>query len=97
MVLMYFGINGFIIRFAFTMQGITTAIVLSTSGYINASPQNLYPEQPPAAIFGLRAMLTLVPIAASIVTIWALQMYPLHSKRLKQMQAKTADLRKAKP
>lgn len=93
---MYFGINGFVIRFAFTMQGITTAVVLSTSGYINASAQNLYPEQPPAAIFGLRAMLSLVPIAASLVTIWALQMYPLHSERLKKMRAKTAGLRKAK-
>ncbi|MEX1071433.1 MAG: MFS transporter, partial [Anaerolineales bacterium] len=77
---MYFGINGFIIRFAFTMQGITTAIVLSTSGYVSASAQDLFPTQPPEAIFGIRAMVSLVPILASIVAIWALRQYARHTK-----------------
>jgi GPH family glycoside/pentoside/hexuronide:cation symporter len=92
---MYFGINGFIIRFAFTMQGITTAIVLSSSGYISSIGLDT-PVQPESAIFGLRAMMVLIPIAASLVTIGALQLYPLHSARLKQVQTRVAAIRKTK-
>jgi GPH family glycoside/pentoside/hexuronide:cation symporter len=92
---MYFGINGFIIRFAFTMQGITTAIVLSVGGYVNANAQNLYPQQPPAAVLGMRALVSIVPILASTVTIWALNRYPLHSERLSKIRAKAARLRKS--
>lgn len=91
---MYFGINGFIIRFAFTMQGITTGIVLSSSGYISAALES-NPVQPPSAIFGIRAMIALVPVVASLVAIWALQKYPLHSARLKTVRDKVKRLRKA--
>lgn len=86
---MYFGMNGFVIRFAFTMQGITTAIILSSSGYLAGEP-----VQSASAVFGIRAMMALIPIAASLVTIAALQMYPLHSARLKTVRARVDDLRK---
>ncbi|HEY4718197.1 MAG TPA: MFS transporter [Anaerolineales bacterium] len=89
---MYFGINGFIIRFAFTMQGITTAVVLSASGYISGVVDA---AQPASAVFGIRAMIALVPIVASLVTISALQMYPLHSARLKTVRARVGRLRKS--
>jgi GPH family glycoside/pentoside/hexuronide:cation symporter len=89
----YFGINGFLIRFAFTMQGITTAVVLSLTGYIPAEV-GVAAIQPAAAIFGIRAMVALVPIAASLVTIAALQMYPLHSGRLKVVRARVEELRR---
>ncbi|MEX1247400.1 MAG: MFS transporter [Anaerolineales bacterium] len=91
---MYFGINGFVIRFAFTMQGITTAIVLSSSGYISGAVE-ADPVQPASAIFGIRAMIALVPILASLVTIAALQMYPLHTGRLKTVRARVGRIRKA--
>jgi GPH family glycoside/pentoside/hexuronide:cation symporter len=89
----YFGINGFLIRFAFTMQGITTAVVLSLTGYIPAE-SGVAAVQPAAAIFGIRAIVALVPIAASLVTIAALQMYPLHSGRLKLVRARVEELRR---
>jgi GPH family glycoside/pentoside/hexuronide:cation symporter len=92
---MYFGINGFIIRFAFTLQGLTTATVLSLTNYVNATANVLYPEQPASAVFGIRAMTSLAPIAASVIVIWALQMYPLHTERLKALRAKIASLREA--
>lgn len=92
---MYFGINGFIIRFAFTLQGLTTAAVLTLTNYVNATATVLYPEQPASAVFGIRAMTSLAPIVASAVVIWALQMYPLHSERLKALRAKVASLREA--
>ena len=88
----YFGINGFLIRFAFTMQGITTAVVLSLSGYI-PSVSGVAAVQPATAIFGIRAMIALVPIAASLVTIAALQMYPLHSARLQRVRVRVGELK----
>jgi GPH family glycoside/pentoside/hexuronide:cation symporter len=90
----YFGINGFLIRFAFTMQGITTAVVLSFSGYIPAV-SGVAAFQPASAIFGIRAMVALIPILASLVTIAALQMYPLHSARLKRVRVRVDKLRKS--
>jgi len=90
----YFGINGFLIRFAFTMQGITTAVVLSLSGYI-PSVSGVAAVQPATAIFGIRAIIALVPIAASLVTIAALQMYPLHSAKLKRVRVRVDELKKS--
>ncbi|HLB49850.1 MAG TPA: MFS transporter [Anaerolineales bacterium] len=90
---MYFGINGFIIRFAFSMQGITTGTILYLSRYISSTPDNLYPEQPAPAVLGIRAMTSIIPIIASVIAIWALQRYPLHSERLKAMREKIAAMR----
>ena len=91
----YFGITGFLIRFAFTMQGITTALVLSLSGYIPAV-SGVPSIQPATAIFGIRAMISLVPILASLVTIVALQMYSLHSAKLKSVRVRMEERRKTK-
>ena len=48
---LYFGMNGFVIRFAFTIQGLITAVVLTSSGYVAATDFNLYPEQPATAVW----------------------------------------------
>ena len=90
----YFGINGFLIRFAFTMQGFTTALVLSLSGYIPAV-SGVPSIQPATALFGIRAMIALVPIVASLVTIAALQMYPLHSAKVRSVRVRVEELRKS--
>ena len=79
---MYFGMNGFLIRFAFTMQGITTGTILYLTRYVNSTPDNLYPVQPAAAVLGIRVMTTLLPGLASLVVLWALSRYPLHGARL---------------
>jgi glycoside/pentoside/hexuronide:cation symporter, GPH family len=90
---MYFGINGFVIRFAFTMQGLTTAAILTSTRYVSSSPENLYPTQPPAALLGIRAMIALLPIAASIVVIAALRRYPIHGERHRALRATLARMR----
>ena len=63
---LYFGMNGFVIRFAFTIQGIITAVILTTTGYIASSDAVLYPEQPQAAVWGIRSMIALFPTLALI-------------------------------
>ena len=72
---MYFGLNGFVIRFAFTMQGLCTGAILQFTRYVGSTPGSLYPAQPPAALLGIRTLVALLPIAASIVVVAALSRY----------------------
>jgi GPH family glycoside/pentoside/hexuronide:cation symporter len=90
---LYFGINGFIIRFAFTLQGITVGLVFALSGYVSSTGGDLFPEQPASAVLGIRMMTTLVPALASLIAIGFLQGYPLYAGRLKAMREKLAQLR----
>jgi GPH family glycoside/pentoside/hexuronide:cation symporter len=84
---MYFGLNGFVIRFAFTMQGLSTGAILHLTRYVGSSTENLYPAQPPAALLGIRTLIALLPLAASLVVVAALQRYPLHGPRYRAMRA----------
>jgi GPH family glycoside/pentoside/hexuronide:cation symporter len=88
---MYFGINGFMIRFGVTLQGLTTSAILLTSGYV-ANPA-ADAAQPASAVFGIRAMITLIPMLASLVAILGLQVYPLHGGKLQTMRARSKKLR----
>ena len=90
---MYFGLNGLIIRFAFTLQGLATGLILHATRYVGASPQNLYPVQPEAALLGIRTLMALLPILASLVVIAALQGYPLHGERYRRMREALARIR----
>src|SRR5262249_19618213 len=83
---MYCGLNGFASRFAFTMQGLSTGLILHFTRYVGSTPRHLYPEQPPAAVLGIRTLVALLPIAASLVVIAALQRYPLHGARYHAMR-----------
>jgi GPH family glycoside/pentoside/hexuronide:cation symporter len=83
---MYFGLNGFVIRFAFTMQGLSTGLVLHATRFTGSTPENLYPEQPAAAVLGIRALVALLPVAASVVVVAALERYPLHGARYAAMR-----------
>ena len=84
---MFFGINGLIIRFAFTMQGILITLVLISTRYVASTPALLYPEQPAAALLGIRAMTALAPLAASGLIIYFLSRYPLQGRRLADLRA----------
>jgi GPH family glycoside/pentoside/hexuronide:cation symporter len=89
---MYFGINGLMIRLAVSLQGIVIGRILSFTGYVPSTEAVLYPGQPAVAVFGMRAMLTLIPILASLVVIWALSRYPLHGARLADVRHRLAAL-----
>ena len=85
---MFFGMNGFIIRFAFSMQGLTTTLVLVLTRYVPSTPAVLYPAQPAAALLGIRLMTALAPLAASGLIIYFLSRYPLQGRRLADLRAK---------
>jgi GPH family glycoside/pentoside/hexuronide:cation symporter len=74
---MYFGINGFFIRLSVSLQAGVLALVLTATGY----SANL-PQQGPAAVAGLRALMSAVPVLGLALAFWAMRCYPLHSARL---------------
>jgi len=90
---MFFGMNGFIIRFAFSLQGILTGSVLTLSGYIPPSNGNLYPSEPLSAIWGIRIMIAAL---AALVTFLLLRKYALHGDRLDRVRTQVRELHQQK-
>jgi glycoside/pentoside/hexuronide:cation symporter, GPH family len=89
---LYFGMNGFIIRFAFTIQGLITAAILTLTGYVTPSEGILYPPQPAAAVFGIRWMIAGFPVLALLLAFAILGRYTLRGPRLAALQAEVARL-----
>lgn len=89
---LYFGMNGFIIRFAFTIQGLITAAVLTWSGYVAPTETVIYPAQPAAAVMGMRLMLAGFPALALVAAYFLLRGYELHGERLEEVQAQVREL-----
>jgi GPH family glycoside/pentoside/hexuronide:cation symporter len=93
---LYFGMNGFVIRFAFTIQGLIAAAIFSSTGYIAPAGDVLYPEQPAAAVWGIRSMIALFPPIGLAIGYFLLGGYSLHGQRLQTVQTDVADLHKQK-
>ena len=93
---MYFGMNGFVIRFAFTFQGLITGTILTASGYVAPSAEVLYPVQPAAALWGMRWMIGGIPAAAALLAFFLLGGYSLRGERLVQVQKAVTELHERK-
>ncbi|MCA9957660.1 MAG: MFS transporter [Chloroflexota bacterium] len=93
---LYFGMNGLVIRFAFTIQGIITGLVLTLTGYVSPTATELYPIQPETAVAGIRWMLAGFPALALLLAFFLLRGYTLHGDRLRQVQADVAALHEDK-
>ncbi|MDX1413923.1 MAG: MFS transporter [Candidatus Promineifilaceae bacterium] len=89
---LYFGMNGLIIRFAFTIQGLITAVVLTLTNYVAPTATVIYPPQPAAAVMGFRIMLAGFPALALIAAYFLLQGYKLHGRRLLEVQTAVSAL-----
>ena len=93
---MFFGMNGLIIRLAFVIQGILTAVVFTLTGYVNPSEGVLYPAQPDAALFGMRLLTGGVPAIALVVAFMLLGGYGLHGARAAKVRADAAAIQAVK-
>lgn len=89
---LYFGMNGFVIRLAFTAQGAITGAILTLSGYVSPSAGTLYPEQPVNTIWGIRLMIAGFPALALLLGYALLGKYGLHGDRLEGMRTAVAAL-----
>lgn len=78
---LYFGMNGLLIRFAFTLQGLLMGAVFRWSGY-----QPDQAQQVPEALWGLRFLIAGVPVIALGVSWLALRFYTLKGERLALMK-----------
>ncbi|MCC6905534.1 MAG: MFS transporter [Anaerolineae bacterium] len=87
----FFGMNGAVIRLAFSGQALLTTTLLPLAGYDPALR-----VQPVAVTWVFRFLLAGVPILASLVTIWALSRYPLHGVALMEMRSKLAESQQMK-
>lgn len=68
----FFGMNGGIVKAAFSFQGLLFAAVFSISGYVAGST-----VQTEAAIWGIRFMIGITPIISIIISSVLLWKYPL--------------------
>jgi GPH family glycoside/pentoside/hexuronide:cation symporter len=93
---MFFGMNGLIIRFAFVIQGLLTALIFTVTGYVNPSEGVLFPEQPASAIFGLRLLLGGFTALALVAAFVLLGGYRLHGARAAQVRQEAAALQARK-
>lgn len=89
---LYFGMNGLVIRFAYTIQGIITAVVLTWTGYVTPTATVLYPVQPAATLWGIRIMIAGIPALALLLGYAFLSRYSLHGARLTAVQTQVAAL-----
>lgn len=88
---MYFGMNGFVIRFAISVQSLLLTQTLNITGY---TPDLLI--QPDSVLLGLRVMMSAVPFIALLVAFLATKAYPLDGSRLAQIKKQVALLHKEK-
>ncbi|WP_028986280.1 MFS transporter [Thermicanus aegyptius] len=72
---MYFGMNGFIIRWGISLQAIVMGAVLEWSGYVQHSA-----TQPASVEAGIRLMMTGIPIASLLLALLFYYLYPLGRK-----------------
>ncbi|MDY7042563.1 MAG: MFS transporter, partial [Chloroflexota bacterium] len=79
---MFFGINGFAIRFGIAMTSGVQTLVWGLTGY----DPNLDAQNPPA-VLGLRLLMTAVPILGMALALFFTWRYPLHGERLAQVKA----------
>lgn len=84
---MYFGINGFAIRLAIALQGLTLSTVFRLSGYV---PDAGIGGQPPSAVWGLRLLMGAIPWIGLGLALVSLAFYPLRGERLMDLKARVA-------
>jgi GPH family glycoside/pentoside/hexuronide:cation symporter len=92
----YFGINGFLIRFAYTLQGIVTGTVLSLTGYLNPTSAEAAVSQPASALLGIRSLISVVPASGVLLGAWAVYMFPLHGVRLTEVKGRLEAIHREK-
>jgi GPH family glycoside/pentoside/hexuronide:cation symporter len=68
----FFGINGGIVKLAFSFQGILYSIVFTITGYVAGAD-----VQSASAVWGIRFMMGASPILVLLLGIWALRHYPI--------------------
>jgi GPH family glycoside/pentoside/hexuronide:cation symporter len=70
---MYFGMNGFIVKWGISLQAVVIGIILEVTGYVKDAVQT------EAAVWGIRSMLSIIPFAALLLALIFFYLYPIRS------------------
>lgn len=70
---MYFGMNGFIVKWGISLQAVVIGIILEVTGYVKDAVQT------EAAIWGIRSMLSVIPFFALVLALIFFYLYPIRS------------------
>ena len=71
---MYFGMNGFIVKWGISLQAVVLGLILEATGYVKDV------VQPEAAVWGIRSMLSVIPFFALIIALIFFYFYPIRHK-----------------
>jgi len=88
----YYGVNALVLRFSNVLVILAIGTIFSTVGWATFDPT----VDPSQVAFGLRALIFIFPAIALAIGILALVKYPLHGKRLSNMQEKLKELHEQK-
>ncbi|NIK76263.1 GPH family glycoside/pentoside/hexuronide:cation symporter [Paenibacillus castaneae] len=77
---MYFGMNGFIVRWGVSLQAVVLGIILETVGYVKDAVQS------EAAVWGIRSMLSIIPFTALLIALLFFYLYPIRKFNRSQNQ-----------
>ncbi|WP_337099819.1 MFS transporter [Paenibacillus sp. YIM B09110] len=79
---MYFGMNGFIVRWGVSLQAVVLGIVLETTGYVKDAVQT------DTAVWGIRSMLSFIPLGALLLAFVFFYLYPIRSTGTEQKSSR---------
>ncbi len=94
----FFGVNALLTKPAQSLAPTLIALILEMTGFMtrDANQGQIFLNQPPAALFGIRALIGLIPgvamLLGAIILIW----FPLRGKRLADMKGAVLALHAAK-
>lgn len=88
---MYFGMQGFIVRIAISIQAIIFSTILTTTGY-----DAELAIQPESAVMGIRTLISIFPAISLILGFISISFYPLFGKKLAEIKEKVTQLHREK-
>jgi len=80
---MYFGMNGFIVRWGVSLQAVVNGLILELTGYVKDA------EQTASAIWGIRSMLSIIPFAALLIALFFFYKYPIRQSAKAELEQTT--------
>jgi GPH family glycoside/pentoside/hexuronide:cation symporter len=94
----FFGVNALITKPAQSLALALTPLILEATRFVTreANGGQIFLNQPASALFGIRALMGLIPGVALILGALILCWYPLRGQRLAQMQGDVLSLHAAK-
>lgn len=83
---MYFGVQGFIVRWGVSLNAVLTTTVLNRSHYVEGAA-----HQAASVATGIHFLMSFAPMISVLLAVASFLFYPLHGKRLSDVKARLAE------